>query len=120
MESEQIRIVQEINPGINLTAVKKSVAMMREYGALVLILGGQYGVTCEEIDEKSLANFLEDMGDDITLILTDELGESLNGLINRKRIYKADLNDSVAAARQIGVKNILLIYRSHFANVEKR
>lgn len=120
VESGQIRIVQEINPGINLTAVKKSVAMMREYGALVLILGGQYGVTCEEIDEKSLADFLEDMGNDITLILTDELGESLNGLINRKRIYKADLKDSVAAARQIGVKNILLIYRSHFANVEKR
>jgi hypothetical protein len=119
-ESGKVRIVQEVNPGINLTAIKKSVAMMASYGDLVLVLGGQYGVTCEEIDEKSLAVFLEGLTEDITLILTDELGKSLDGKLKRARVYVNYLEDALDLATELGVANVLLIYRSHFASVEKR
>lgn len=120
LESGKVRIVQEINPGINLTAIIKSVTMMASYGDLALVLGGQYGVTCEEIDENSLAAFLEELTEEITLILTDELGKSLDGKVNRVRIYIKDLEDALDLASDLGVANVLLIYRSHFASLEKR
>ncbi|HMK53859.1 MAG TPA: coenzyme F430 synthase [Methanobacteriaceae archaeon] len=120
IENGNVRIVQEINPGINLTAVKKSVSMMREYGDMVLVMGGQYGVTCEEIDEKLLSEFLENMGEDIFLILTDELGKSIESKIARQKLYKKDLKDAMVAAQDLSRENILLIYRSHFANLQKR
>lgn len=120
LEAENVRIVQEINPGINLTAIKKSVDMMAHYGDMALVLGGQYGVTCEEIDENALSTFLDELSEDITLILTDELGKSLDNKINRVRIYVKDLDDAMDLARELGVNNVLLIYRSHFANIEKR
>jgi coenzyme F430 synthetase len=119
-ESGDMRIVHEINPGINLTAIKKSVAMMGHYGDMALVLGGQYGITCEEIDENALAEFLDELSNDITLILTDELGKSLSSKINRAKIYVKDLKDAVDLASELKVANVLLIYRSHFASVEKR
>jgi UDP-N-acetylmuramyl pentapeptide synthase len=120
LESENVMIVQEINPGINLTAIEKSVAMMMDYGNMVLVLGGQYGVTCEEIDENSLAAFLNQLPDDITLILTDELGKSLDDTIERDRVYIKELGGAMGLAKEAGVANVLLIYRSHFGSVEKR
>lgn len=120
LESGDLRIVQEINPGINLTAIKKSVAMMDHYGDMALVLGGQYGITCEEIDENSLAAFLDELSNDTTLILTDELGKSLSNKINRVKIYIKDLDDAMDLASELKVANVLLIYRSHFASVEKR
>ncbi|MEN6329675.1 MAG: coenzyme F430 synthase [Methanobacteriaceae archaeon] len=119
-EIDDVRIVQEVNPGINLTAIEKSVAMMTRYGSLVLVLGGQYGVTCEEIDENLLAGFLDELPEDITLILTDELGKSLDNKLNRVRVYKNDLENAMNMAIGAGASNVLLIYRSHFASVEKR
>ncbi len=120
LESGDVRIVQEINPGINLTAIKKSVAMMGHYGDMALVLGGQYGITCEEIDENSLAAFLDELSNDTTLILTDELGKSLSNKINRAKIHVKDIEDAIDLASELRVANVLLIYRSHFASVEKR
>jgi UDP-N-acetylmuramyl pentapeptide synthase len=120
LESGNMRIVQEVNPGINLTAIKKSVATVASYGDMALVLGGQYGVTCEEIDENSLAAYLDELNEDITLILTDELGKSLYNRINRLRVHIKDLEEAMDLARELGVANVLLIYRSHFASVEKR
>jgi UDP-N-acetylmuramyl pentapeptide synthase len=120
LESGNVRIVQEVNPGINLTAIKKSVTMMVHYGNMALVLGGQYGVTCEEIDENALATFLDELPEDITLILTDELGKSLDNKINRVKLYIKHLDDAVSLARDLNVANVLLIYRSHFASLEKR
>jgi UDP-N-acetylmuramyl pentapeptide synthase len=120
LESNKARIVQEVNPGINLTAIKRSVDMMASYGDLALVLGGQYGVTCEEIDENSLAAFLDELTEEISLILTDELGKSLDDRIHRVRAYVKDLELALDLATELGVANVLLIYRSHFASVDKR
>jgi coenzyme F430 synthetase len=115
------RIIEEINPGINVTAIKKSVGMIKEFENPILILGGEYGVTCEEINEKSLLTFLNQVDVNIPLILTGELGRSIHASITRDdAIYKSHIRDAVDFALQIGGKNILLIYRSRFSDINRR
>jgi len=114
------RIIEEINPGINATAIKKSVGMIKQFENPILILGGKYGVTCEEINEKSLLTFLNQMDVNIPLILTEELGRSIHASITRDAIYKSHIRDAVDLALQIGGKNILLIYRSRFSDINRR
>ena len=63
---------------------------------------------------------MEGLTEDITLILTDELGKSLDGKLKRARVYVNYLEDALDLATELGVANVLLIYRSHVASVEKR
>jgi coenzyme F430 synthetase len=114
------RIIEEINPGINVTAIKKAVGMIKHFQNPVLILGGEYGVTCEEINEKSLLSFLNQLNVNIPLILVGELGKSIHSVINRDSIYQSHIRDAVDFALQIGGKNILLIYRSRFSDINNR
>ena len=46
-----LRIIEEINPGINTKAIESSINMIRDIDNYYIIIGGKYGVTCEEIDE---------------------------------------------------------------------
>jgi coenzyme F430 synthetase len=114
------RIIEEINPGINVTAIKKSVAMIKQLKNPILILGGEYGVTCEEINEKSLLTFLNQLDVNIPLILTGELGKSIQNSIIRESIYQSHIRDAIDLALQIGNRNILLVYRSRFSDITKR
>ena len=116
----KIMIIQEINPGINVTAVKKAVNMIKGYEKPALILGGSYGVTCEEIDEKSLSNFLADLNDDIFLILTGDLGCSVRERIGKNYTHHNNIELALNEAEKAGAKNILLIYRSNFSELSRR
>lgn len=113
-------IIEEINPGLNVTAVKKSIDIIKDYENSTLIFGGRYGVTCEEIDEDSTAEFLNLLNGEISLILVDELGKNIKNKIKRKYIYMNRLNDAVEGATQMNSKMILLIYRSVFSDQSKR
>ena len=117
---QNIRIIEEINPGINVTAIKKSVGMIKHFENPVLILGGEYGVTCEEVNEKSLSTFLEQLDVNIPLILTGDLGKSIYNSIARDSLYKAYILDALNFAQQIGGRNILLIYRTRFSDINRR
>jgi hypothetical protein len=94
--------------------------MIKQFENPILILGGEYGVTCEEISEKSLLTFLNQLDVNIPLILTGELGKNINTNITRKSIYQSHISDAVDLALQIGGKNILLIYRSRYSNINRR
>lgn len=85
-----------------------------------MVFGGKYGVTCEEIDEKSASTVLNQFDEDIQLILTDELGKSIKKGIKRNYDYIPDYNQVMDYIRQKKFKNILLIYRSNFADKDKR
>jgi UDP-N-acetylmuramyl pentapeptide synthase len=113
-------IIEEINPGLNVTAVKKAVNMIEDYEDPAIVLGGDYGVTCEEIDEKSLAEFLNNLSEDIPLILTGKLGKNIQGRMVRSSIYHSQVGQAVDFARWEGGKNILLIYRSNFSDISRR
>ncbi len=116
----ELTVIQEINPGINVTAVKKAVSMIRDYEKPALILGGSYGVTCEEIDEKSLSDFLVDLNDDIFLILTGDMGRSVWEMMGKYYIYHNNIELALNEAEKAGAKNILLIYRSNFSELSRR
>jgi UDP-N-acetylmuramyl pentapeptide synthase len=120
LEMGDCRVIEEINPGINITAIKKSVKMMDNLDNPSLIIGGQYGITCEEINEDQLIEFLDHTNSNIDLVLVDELGKSVYSEINRPRHYKSNIDDAISLLADLGSKNILLIYRSNYANFQKR
>ena len=78
-------IIEEINPGINVSAIENAINMVINQEKSMVILGGQYGITCEEIDEFKTAKLLEKLfynaensvnpEKEPVLILTHELGK---------------------------------------------
>ena len=119
-EYKGMRVIEEMNPGLNVTAVKKALDMMKDMEDVGVIFGGKYGVTCEEIDEESVSKVLDEINDDNYLILVDELGSSLKNILKRKYEYYSDLNDAMGCAVENKCSNILLIYRSNFSDIKKR
>ena len=115
-----IRVVEEINPGLNVTAVKESLFMMADMDNVTVIFGGKYGVTCEEIDECSVSKVLDTIKGNIRLILVDELGNSVKNMITRKFDYYGNLDDGLEIAKENKNSNILLIYRSNYSDLKNR
>ncbi len=131
-EIDGLRIIEEINPGINTKAIESSISMIKDIDKYYIIIGGKYGVTCEEIDEEKLSKFLYDYlkeNPSTDLILTDEVGKSLENKISllidekdRDRFKIRFIEDHIKAqdtAIENG-KNILFIYRSNYSQVSKR
>ena len=134
---DDLMIIEEINPGINTKAIESSINMIRDIDDYHIIIGGKYGVTCEEIDEDKLSAFLYDYIQEnpkTNLILTDEVGKSLYEKIASlkkeenpkgylgdefKIEFIEDYNDAQNTAIRNN-KNILFIYRSNYSQVSKR
>lgn len=119
-KNQGVKLIEEINPGINVTTIKKSVAMIKDYENPALVLGGSYGVTCEEIDEEILLEFLGRIRDDLLIILVGELGKSLWDKTGRELIYHSQIGQAINLAIKEGSNNILIIYRSNFADLSLR
>ncbi len=119
-EHDGIRVIEEINPGLNVTAVKKALLMMEDMDNVGVIFGGKYGITCEEIDEESVSAVLDDINEDMPLILVDELGYNVKNILNRNFIHCDDLNGAMECAIDNTCSNILIIYRSNFSDLKKR
>lgn len=114
------RIIEEINPGLNVVAVKKALDMVDNMENLAVVFGGRYGITCEEIDEESISHVFNELNSDKTLILVDELGSNVKNILKRRYEFYQDLNDGLNFAVENNHSNILLIYRSNFSDVKKR
>lgn len=114
------KIIEEINPGLNVTAIKKSVDIIKNFNDSTLIFGGKYGITCEEIDEDSTVEFLNMLNNEISLILVDELGKNIKNKIKRKYKYMNNFNNAIEKAVEMNSRMILLIYRSRFSDQSKR
>lgn len=119
------QIIEEINPGINTKAIESSINMIKTIEDYYIIIGGKYGITCEEIDEEKLSKFLNSYlknfnnEKNINLILTDELGES----IKNKLKYNVKFIKDPEEAQEVAInenKNILFIYRSNYSQISKR
>ncbi|AMK15756.1 coenzyme F430 synthase [Methanobrevibacter olleyae] len=111
---DNLRIIEEINPGINTKAIEKSIDMIKDIDKYYIIIGGKYGVTCEEIDEKKLSKFLKEYitnNSKINLILTDDVGKSLKEKIellnnkNRKNKEIELLNNKNKEIKLLNNKN---------------
>jgi coenzyme F430 synthetase len=115
-----VTVIKEINPGINVAAVEKSLDFIKNLENSSVILGGKYGITCEEIDENRAAELLNDLKNSINLIFTGELGENIKKFITRDFSYIEDLNHAIDYAVKTKSRNVLIIYRSIFSEIDKR
>lgn len=111
---ENSYIIEEINPGINVESIKKSIAMLEKFEDFSIVIGGKYGVSCEEIDEFELAKYLDTLTK-YEIILTDELGKGVLDKMNKKLEYISDYSKALE-----NKKNILFIYRSNYSELSKR
>lgn len=113
-------LLEEINPGLNVKSIKKSIQMVNKLDKYSILLGGKYGVTCEEIDEEELVTFLEEkIKDKTNIILTDELGKNIHKKLNYKIPYYENYNEILDLLIK-NEKNVLFIYRSNYSDLNKR
>ena len=124
-------IIEEINPGINVSAIENAINMVIGQENSVVILGGQYGITCEEIDEFKTAKLLEKLFYDTkklnltpekepVLLLTHELGKGIKNKMKNKVDYVFDPQEALDLAIKNGARNVVFIYRSNYSNIELR
>lgn len=110
-----ITIIEEINPGINTKAIEASINMVNpDY---IISIGGDYGITCEEIDEEKVSKLIDSLDKDI--ILTGEVGKNILERIDKKVNFIADYRDVYDYALRER-RNLLFIYRSDYRKVSKR
>jgi UDP-N-acetylmuramyl pentapeptide synthase len=110
-------IIEEINPGLNTQAIKESINMIENLDEYYISIGGDYGITCEEIDEEKLADYLNDIDADI--ILTGDVGQSISSKLTRKYKYYENYADVYDLAITNN-KNLLFIYRSDYRKLSQR
>ena len=110
-------IIEEINPGLNTQAIKESVNMISDLENYYISIGGDYGITCEEIDEEMLADLIDGVDDNI--VLTGDVGKNIVENISRDVVYVQDYGDVYDFVFENNM-NLLFIYRSDYRLLSKR
>ena len=110
-------IIEEINPGINTKAIEESINMIDNLDDYYVAVGGDYGITCEEIDEAKVSEFLDTL--DCKIILTGDVGESISHKMSKKCDIIKNYNDVYDIALKNN-KNLLFIYRSDYRKLSQR
>lgn len=110
-------IIEEINPGLNTQAIKESINMINNLEDYYISIGGDYGITCEEIDEEKLASFLNTLNHDI--LLTGEVGKSIAPKLTVDFKYYENYSDIYDLALKNN-KNLLFIFRSDYRKLQQR
>lgn len=114
---ENSTVIEEINPGINTKAIEESVNMIAGLDDYYVAIGGDYGITCEEIDEDKLSEFLDTLN--CKIILTGDVGKSLSQKTSEKYPVIENYNDVYDIALKDN-KNLLFIYRSDYRKLSQR
>ena len=114
---ENSTIIEEINPGLNTQSIKESINMISNLKDYYISIGGDYGITCEEIDEEKLTEFLNTQKSKI--ILTGDLGLSISKKLTKPFTYIEKYSDVYDFAVNNN-KNLLFIYRSDYRKVFQR
>ena len=110
-------IIEEINPGINTKAIQESIGMIDNLEEYYVVVGGDYGITCEEIDENKVSSFLDTLSCDI--ILTGDVGLGIFKKMNNKATYVENYQETYDIAIKDN-KNLLFIYRSDYRKLSQR
>ena len=116
-QMENSTIIEEINPGINTKAIEESINMVSSLDDYIVAIGGDYGITCEEIDEDKVSEFLDSL--DIEVILTGDVGLSISKKMSNDCPVIEDYNKVYDIAVENN-KNLLFIYRSDYRKLSQR
>lgn len=114
---ENSTIIEEINPGINTNAIRSSIEMIGNTDDYYIAVGGDYGITCEEIDEDKASAFLDTV--DADLILTGAVGLEISKKMTKKVKYMENYMETYDLAIKNN-KNLLFIYRSDYRKISQR
>ncbi|WP_455645218.1 coenzyme F430 synthase [Methanosphaera sp.] len=107
-------ILEDINPGLNTTSIKKCISNIKKYSTnYLLIIGGDYGITCEEINETKLLNYIKTI-DETPIIFTGAVGYNLYKKLNGKYKYFEELNKAIKYSIKLNYELIQIIYRSEY------
>lgn len=108
-------IIEDINPGLNTTSIRKCIENLKKFNTeYQLIIGGDYGITCEEINENEVVSYLKNINDK-NIIFTGELGKNLEKELKEEYLHFNKLSDAVTyALKETNFKLIQLIYRSEY------
>lgn len=109
-------VVEEINSGLNATSIMQSIENMKHFeDSFTIILGGDYGITCEEIDEEKVMEYIKTVTDR-SIILTGKVGCNIyQKLKQNKYSYYESLDDALDYALTLDDKLIEVIYRSEYS-----
>ena len=113
---ENITVIEEINLGINTKAIEASINMLPD-DSYIISIGGDYGITCEEIDENAVVELINNLDKDI--LLTGEVGRNILNNVDRKIKFISDPAKVYDFAVENN-KNLLFIYRSEYKKLSKR
>ena len=126
MPSEVMTVVLVIWIGIalflyrldrKLKKIEGEINMISNMDDYLIAIGGDYGITCEEIDEKKVSKYLDNLESEI--ILTGEVGSSINEQMKNKCKVIENYNDVYDIALKNN-KNLLFIYRSDYRKLKQR
>lgn len=108
-------VIEDINPGLNTTSIKKCVENLGKYSQdYQIIIGGDYGITCEEIDEEQLGNYLKNISPE-KLVFTGELGKNLEKSLKNNYLYFNRLQQAMDFCIDNNENRIIqVIYRSEY------
>ena len=110
-------IIEEINPGINTKSIEETINMIGNLEDYYVAIGGDYGITCEEINEDKVSEFLDLQN--CKIILTGDVGESISHKMSKKCELVKDYHDVYDIALK-NDKNLLFIYRSDYRKLSQR
>jgi len=100
-------VIENINPGLDVRSIDYAIRDFKSiFNEGVVVIGGDFGCTCEEIDTKKLGNILSNYRNYFKFILVGPLGRELREYINGE--YLENLEDIY---RRSPSENMLIIYR---------
>ncbi|WP_253254758.1 coenzyme F430 synthase [Methanofervidicoccus sp. A16] len=100
-------VIENINPGLDVRSIDYAIRDFKSiFNEGVVVIGGDFGCTCEEIDTKKLGNILSNYRNYFKFILVGPLGRELREYINGE--YLENLEDIY---RRSPSDNMLIIYR---------
>lgn len=106
-------VFEDINPGLNTTSIEKCISNLKRYSSnYILIIGGDYGITCEEIDEKRLAGYISKIN--VPLILCGDVGISLSKQLKVNHISFNSIENAFDYCLDSDYDIIQIIYRSEY------
>lgn len=107
-------VLEDINPGINTSSIKKCILNLNRYtDEYTLIIGGDYGITCEEIDEEKIIDFIKTL-ENKNIVFSGEVGFNLFSSLKEEHTYFKDINDALKYCLNKENKIIQIIYRSEY------
>lgn len=100
-------VIENINPGLDVRSIDYAIRDFKSiFNEGVVVIGGDFGCTCEEIDTKKLGNILSNYRNYFKFILVGPLGRELREYINGE--YLENLEDIYQRSPS---ENMLIIYR---------